>query len=135
MTETKLNYYKTQLYLIGSTDRSYSYIELYSTKKLTKEEFASLINEYFEKYRGEIITYDSLEMVMRGIISSSEHDRISKLKNGPNIDQLGEDTYPDEYKYINTHLLTKYLIKENPEFSRSPKFSLNKVHIDSLGMK
>lgn len=97
-----------------------SNINLYSTENYTEQEFQNIVIKSFLKYRTEVIIYDAYSLFEENIIkSNSEYQKIEN--STASIGQFGEDTYPDRFKFINTRLLSEFIISENKDIIKNVK--------------
>lgn len=103
----------------------YSHINIYSKTRFNKKEFEEIVKKVFNKYRDEVVFYSMYDVWKNSLISSSEYDKLEF--NANSVSELGPETYPAKFKLINTHLLTKFILLEHPEFTKKIETDLVKV--------
>lgn len=111
---------------------SKSNISLYSKEKYTEQDFQNIVIKSFLKHREEVIVYDIYNLFMSKIIKDSK--KYEELeKSTASIKELGENSYPDSFKFINTKLLSKYIIEENKNLVKHLEFEkipVNNIIVD-----
>lgn len=111
----KYNKYNTQIQVKNT--KTISHITLYSEEFYTEDEFKNIILDIVNKYRDELILYDLWELYTSNIIK--DYNNFKNL--GDSIGVLGEHTYPNKYKYVDTKKLIDYVLKDYPQFSENPE--------------
>lgn len=111
----KYNEYNTQIQVKNT--KTISHINLFSEEDYTEEEFTQMILEVFEENREDLILYDLWELY------SSNHvkDYFGYDQSKSSIKYLGEFTYPNKFKYVNSKKLVELVVEKFPQFSKHPE--------------
>lgn len=116
----KYNEYNTQIQVANT--KTLSHINLYSKENYTEDEFKNIILEVFKENREDLILYDLWELYSSNLVK----DYFGFDQSKSSIKHLGESTYPNKYKYINSKKLTELVIKKYPQFSKEPETTYHK---------
>lgn len=110
-------------------EKDYSWINLFATEAFTQDEFVKIVTDTFNKHKNDVVSYSLSDLLDDNLLSLNEYSELED-KGFESLNEVGENRFPDNYKYINTLKLCKLITKEHPEFSLS--ISKNYIKFDSI---
>jgi len=107
---------------IKENEYHYSWINLFSKEKMTGEDFFSIVKEVFEENKSDVVVYSISDLLIERKIDKETYECL--LEEGDSISNMGENTYPDEYKYVDARKLSELIMKKHPQFIKNLKIDV-----------
>lgn len=107
---------------IKENEYDYSWINLFSKEKMTGEDFFSIVKEVFKENKSDVVVYSISDLLIERKIDKETYECL--LEEGASISNMGENTYPDKYKYVDARKLSKLIMKKYPQFVKDLKIDV-----------
>lgn len=89
-----------------------SYVRLYSSTKISPEEYNDMVLKVFNEHRGEVLVFDNYELAQENLLKTKDVFGVDT-----HVSVVGEDAFPAKHLLIDARRLKKLVADEHKDFT------------------